>query len=314
MPDLVIIGAGPAGMTAAIYAARKQLDVLVISLDVGGQTILSSAVENYLGYIYMSGVELVQKFEEHLKQFNLKVEYDTVSSLARTDNQFEVRTEGGKTYQAKAVIIASGKSSKELNIPGEKRFIGRGVTYCATCDAPLFRNMDVAVIGGGNSGLDATIQLTKIASKIYLIEYNPALKADEVFQTQARAAPNVEILTNTQTMEIKGDEMVKAIVVKNRGTGQIREIPVKGVFIEIGLKPNVGFVPKELELNQWDEIKVDHGCRTNIPGLFAAGDVTDVPEKQIIIAAGEGSKAALSAYDYLLRQGFITAGPPEAYT
>lgn len=313
MPDLIIIGAGPAGMTAGIYAARKQLDTLVITKDVGGQTTLSSAVENYLGYTYISGADLVQKFEEHLEHFNLKIEYDNVSSLAKTDTEFEAKTDGGKTYRAKAVVIASGKSPKPLNVTGEKEFAGRGVTYCATCDAPLFGGMDVAVIGGGNSGLDATLQLTKIASKIYLIEFNPDLKADEVFQEQARSAPHVEILTNTQTMEIKGDKLVNAIVIKNRATGEIRELAVKGVFVEIGLKPNVSFVPKDLELNEWNEIKVDHGCLTNIPGLFAAGDVTDVPQKQIVVAAGEGSKATLSAYEYLLRKRLIMAGPPETY-
>lgn len=308
MYDLIIIGAGPAGMTAGVYAARKQLKALVLSENIGGQTLYSSAVENYLGYIYISGVELAQKFQEHLEKFDINIRYEMVTSLKRASRQFEIETKEGGKYTASAVIVASGKSPRTLGVPGEKELAGRGMTYCATCDAPLFKGMNVAVIGGGNSGLDATIQLTKISPKIYLIEYDLELKADEVFQEQARAAKNVEILTNTEILKIKGSGMVEGIVVRNRKTGETRELSVKGVFVEIGLIPNVSFVPKEVELNQWNEIKVDERCRTNIEGLFAAGDVTDVPEKQIIVAAGEGSKAALSAYEYLIRAKLVKAG------
>lgn len=313
MYELIIIGAGPAGMTAGVYAARKQLKTLVLSENIGGQTLLSSAVENYLGYIYISGIDLAQRFKEHLDKFDIEIKYETVTSLKIADKKFEMQTKEGGKYAAPAVIVASGKSPRTLNVPGEKEFAGQGITYCATCDAPLFRDMDVAVIGGGNSGLDATIQLTKISPKIYLVEYNSKLKADEVFQEQARAAKNVEILANTQILEIKGDQRVKSIVVKNRKTGEIKELPVKGIFVEIGLVPNVSFIPEQVALNQWNEIKVDERCQTNIEGLFAAGDVTDVPEKQIIVAAGEGSKAALSAYEYLVRAKLVKAGPAEAY-
>lgn len=308
MYDLIIIGAGPAGMTAGVYAARKQLKTLVLSENIGGQTLLSSAVENYLGYIYISGIDLAQRFKEHLDKFDIEITYEMVISLKLPDKQFELQTREGKKYTTPAVIVASGKSPRTLNIPGEKEFAGRGVTYCSTCDAPLFRDMNVAVIGGGNSGLDATIQLSKLSPKIYLIEYSSVLKADEVFQEQAGAAKNVKILTNTEILAIKGHKMVESIVVKNRQTGELRELPVKGVFVEIGLTPNVNFIPKEVALNQRNEIKVDERCKTNLEGLFAAGDVTDVPEKQIIVAAGEGSKAALAAYEYLIRAKLVKAG------
>lgn len=308
MYDLIIVGAGPAGMTAGVYAARKQLKTLVLSENIGGQTLFSSAVENYLGYTYISGIDLAQRFKEHLDQFDIEIKYETVTSLKAAGGKFETETKEGSKYTAPAVIVASGKLPRTLNVPGEKEFGGRGITYCSTCDAPLFRGMDVAVIGGGNSGLDATIQLTKLSPKIYLIEYGLKLKADEVFQEQVRAAKNVEILTNTEILEVKGREMVESIIVKNRKTSEIRELPLKGVFVEIGLIPNVSFIPKEVALNQWNEIKVDLRCRTNMEGLFAAGDVTDVPEKQIIVAAGEGSKAALSAYEYLVRAKLVQTG------
>ncbi len=305
MYDVSIIGAGPAGMTAAIYCARKQLTTMIITKDTGGQTLLSSNVENYLGYQFIQGTELVKKFEEHLETFAIGTEYNAVKSIIKDKQQFVIETDKGKTYQSHTSIIASGKSSKRLNVPGEEEFISRGVSYCATCDAPLFQGKEVAVIGGGNSGLDAVIQLTGIASKVYLIESDSKLRADIVYQSKAEKAPNVDILTNTQVKEIKGDLMVSAIIVTNRDNDETREIPVEGIFIEIGLKPNISFAPEALKMNQNNEIIIDKRGKTNIDGLFAAGDVTDTPEKQIIIAAGEGAKAALGAYEYLVRSDLI---------
>jgi len=301
MYDVIIIGAGPAGLTAAIYTSRKKLSTLVLSTDIGGQTILSSDVENYLGYNYIAGVDLVQKFEEHVKEFDIKLELDVkVKDFKKIEGGFEVSTQD-KYYQSKTVIIASGKIPKRLNVPGEKEFLGRGVTYCATCDAPVFNGMPVAVIGGGNSALDATLQLTKISSRIYLITINPQMEGDEVMLEKAEASPNVTILNNTETLEIKGDTTVKQIRVKNTSIGEEKYLDVRGVFIEIGSIPSCDFVGDQIERNKLGEIKVDNRNSTNVPGVFAAGDVTDVIEKQIIIAAGEGSKAALAAYEYLAK-------------
>ncbi|MGB9619261.1 MAG: NAD(P)/FAD-dependent oxidoreductase [Armatimonadota bacterium] len=300
--DLIIIGAGPAGMTAGVYAARKQIDTLIITRDIGGQATWSSGIENYLGFIYISGVELVHKFEEHLRNFDIKLHYAGVSSLSRTGDVFRVDTEDGGRFLSRAVVVSSGKSPRLLNVPGEKEFTGRGVAYCSTCDGPLFAGMDVAVVGGGNSGLDAVMQLMKICPKVYLIEVEDELRADEILRDKARAAANVEILTGTRVKEIRGDTFVNSIVVENVHTNELHTLDVKGVFIEVGLVPNSGFAAGVVRLNEWGEIPVDCGARTGVPGLFAAGDVTDVPQKQIICAAGDGAKAALGAYSYLVRQ------------
>ena len=296
--DLIIVGAGPAGITAAIYAARKKLKTLVVSKDIGGQTALSGAVENYTGYQYITGFELARKFEEHVKEFDLDFhEREEVTRIQKVDDTFRVSTDQG-AYEGKTVIIASGAKPKELRIPGEKEFKNRGVTYCATCDAPLFAGRDVAVIGGGNSAMDATLQLLSIARKIYLITVNPELEGDEIMKQKISQAKNVEVWMNTKTVEILGDSMVTAIRVVKRDEGRLN---VQGVFIEIGYTPNSEFI-NIVEKNELNEIKVDARCETNVPGIFAAGDVTDVPEKQIIIAAGEGSKAALAAFSYLSRK------------
>jgi len=296
--DLIIVGAGPAGITAGIYAARKKLKTLVVSKDVGGQAALSGAVENYTGYQYITGFELARKFEEHVKEFDLEFhEREEVTGIQETGGIFRVSTDQG-SYEGKAVIIASGAKPKELKIPGEKEFKNRGVTYCATCDAPLFSRKDVAVIGGADSAMDATLQLLNIARKIYLITINPELEGDAIMKEKVLQAKNVEVWMKTKTLEILGDNMVTAIRVM-----RLEEVTlnVQGVFIEIGYTPNSEFIDI-VEKNELNEIKVDARCETNVLGIFAAGDVTDVPEKQIIIAAGEGSKAALSAFSYLSRR------------
>jgi alkyl hydroperoxide reductase subunit F len=288
-------------MTAGVYAARKQLDTLVLTGDIGGQAIWSSGIENYLGYIFITGAELVQKFEQHLRMFDVKMEFAKASRLSHADGEFHVDTEDGRSFDARAVVVATGKSPRLLGAPGEKEFTGRGVAYCSTCDGPLFAGMDVAVVGGGNSGLDAVVQLMKICPKVYLLEAGEDLSADEVMQDKARAAANVEILADTTVQEISGDTFVSGITVRNNATGAVRKLNVKGVFVEIGLAPNTGFMQGLVPLNKNGEIPVDCATRAGLPGLFAAGDVTDVPEKQIICAAGDGAKAALGAYSYLVR-------------
>jgi alkyl hydroperoxide reductase subunit F len=296
--DLIIVGAGPAGITAAIYAARKRMEFLLITVNIGGQVTYSSEIENYTGFQYITGEELTAKFYEHLKQYNFDLKMEEVKQVEPYGGIFNVETEYAN-YLGKTVIVATGRRPRELNVPGEREFKNRGVTYCATCDAPLFKDVDVAVVGGGNSGLEAVLQLMKIAGKIYLIEIMSQLKADPILVEKAMASNKVEILTNTKVLEIIGDKTVRGIKVQKGG--ETFSLPVRGVFVEIGSMPNseiVDFVEK----NQWGEIIVNCACETSFPGLFAAGDVTNVPEKQIIIAAGEGCKATLSAFRYLSRK------------
>ena len=297
--DLIIIGAGPAGITASVYAARQRLNFLVITKDIGGQAALSGDVENYTGYQFISGPKLAAKFEEHMRKFDFELkEGEESRDIKEKAGVFEVTT-GKGAYQARAVIIASGKKSRELNVPGEKEFKNKGITYCATCDGPLFSGKDVAVIGGGNSALDAAIQLLKIARKVYVINTGPQLGGDMIAQEQVYGSKVATVLNNSRVTAVSGEKMVNGIKIKRDGKEEI--LPVQGVFVEIGLIPNTDF-SGDVEKNVLGEIKVDCRNETNIPGIFAAGDATDVPEKQIIIAAGEGAKAALSAFKYLARQ------------
>lgn len=299
MYDLIIIGAGPAGITAAVYAARKRLNLLVITKDIGGQAAWSGDIENYTGYQFITGPDLAAKFEEHMRQYGITVaEGEEALQITRNAGLISVRTDKN-TYEAKTAIIASGKKSRELNVSGEKEFKNRGLTYCATCDGPLFAGKDVAVIGGGNSALDAALQLIKIVKRIYLINITPALGGDGIMREKVTSSAIVTVFNDTSVTAIAGDKFVKGIKVKKEGREET--LPVEGVFVEIGLTPNSHFAGG-IEMNESREIKVNCHNETNIPGIFAAGDVTDVPEKQIIIAAGEGSKAALSAFRYLARQ------------
>lgn len=301
MRDLIIVGAGPAGITASVYAARKRLDLLVITKDIGGQAAWSGDIENYTGYQFITGPELAAKFEEHMKKYDIELrENEEAAGLKKTDDSVQVKTNRG-IYEARTAIIASGKRSRELNVPGEKEFKNRGLTYCATCDAPLFSGKEVAVIGGGNSALDAALQLIKIARHVYIINITSNLVADEIMRQKVEESGLATIMNNAQVTSIYGDKMVSGITVKREGKEE--ELSVQGVFVEIGLIPNSEFV-KGVEKNQYGEIKVNSRNETNLAGVFAAGDVTDVPEKQIIIAAGEGSKASLNVFRYLSQRRF----------
>ncbi|HBU08144.1 MAG: hypothetical protein A2216_01390 [Omnitrophica WOR_2 bacterium RIFOXYA2_FULL_45_12] len=297
MYDVIIIGAGPAGITAAIYAVRKRIESLIITRDIGGQTALSGDVENYTGYQFITGPELVLKFEEHLRKFNIALkENEAVREIVKAGGTIQVKTDKG-LYEAKSIIIASGKRSRELNVPGEKEFKNKGLTYCATCDGPLFSRKDVAIIGGGNSALDAALQLMRIANKVYIINIAPELTGDAVMREAVQGSDKVSIFNNTKVEEVLGDRMVSAIRIKREDKENL--LSVQGVFVEIGLIPNSDFIPG-INKNNSGEIIVNSRNETNIPGIFAAGDVTDVPEKQIVIAAGEGAKAALSVFKYLI--------------
>ncbi len=306
MYDVLIVGAGPAGLSAGIYCARKMLDTLVVSANIGGQATWSWEVENYLGYQLITGVELVERFREHLDNFKVELrDGRNVSTLARTDDGFVVNSDRDGELAARAVIVASGKVPRLLDVPGEDTFRGRGVAYCSTCDGPLFRGKKVAVIGGGNSALDAALQLNQIAEKVYVVTVEECLSGDEIRRNQVTAAGKIEVLTSTQVAAIRGERFVAAIDLLVDGAE--RSLEVSGVFIEIGSIPSTAFLPPGVELNELGEIVIDSNNRTSIPGLFAAGDVTNVVEKQIIIAAGEGAKAALSAYAWLIENACVPA-------
>ena len=296
--DLIIIGAGPAGITASVYAARKRMNFLVISKDIGGQTAWSADIENYTGYQFITGQDLTEKFKEHIERYKVEVkEGEEVVNLTRGDGLIKIRTKKGD-YQAKTAIVASGKVSKELDVPGEEEFKNKGLSYCATCDGPIFTGKDVAIIGGGNSALDAAIQLDKIASKIYIINIAKEITGDPVMQERLKDSSKVSIMNSTKVKAVLGNKFVNSLKIERDGAEET--LSVQGVFVEIGLVPNSLFA-EELKMNENKEIVVNCDSETNMPGVFAAGDVTSVPEKQIIIAAGEGAKAALAAFRYLTR-------------
>ena len=296
--DLVIVGAGPAGITAGVYAARKRMNFLIITTDIGGQASLSWDIENYIGYQFITGPELVQKFKEHLQQFDVELrEGEKATAVEKPGDTVLIKTDK-EEYSAETVIVASGRRRKKLGVEGEDEFKNKGVTYCATCDGPLFAGMDVAVIGGGNSALDATLQLIKIAKRIYLIEATPQLTADRIMIQKAKESGKVSLYTGTKIKRIYGDHFVQGIEIEKDNKAE--NLPVGGIFIEIGSTPASDFVTGVIK-NERGEIMVNCSCETNIVSIFAAGDVTNVPAKQIIVACGEGAKACISAFDYVNR-------------
>ncbi len=296
MYELIIIGAGPAGITAAVYAARKGIDFVIISKDIGGQTAWSGDVENYTGYQFISGPQLTEKFEEHMRQFNVRSKVsEVVKKVEQKEGIIYVTTDKG-SYETRTLIIASGKQPRFLNVPGEEEFKNRGISYCATCDAPIFKDKAVAVIGGGNSALDAILQLIKIASQIYLININPQLGGDLVMRQKAEASDKVRIFNSAKTKAVLGDKFVKGIKIEKDGEEIL--LDVEGVFVEIGSIPSCDFIDFA-EKNKFGEIVVDAENKTSVEAIFACGDVTNVLEKQIIIAAGEGAKAVLSVFRYM---------------
>lgn len=301
MYDLIIIGAGPAGITAAIYAARKQLKTLVISQDVGGQAAWSSDIENYTGFQFITGPELAKNFEEHLNKFKDVVELKKgaeVKCVSKDGDYFKVTTESGEEFSGKTVVVSTGRKPRLLGVPGEIEFKNKGVTYCATCDGPVFAGLNIAVVGGGNSALDAVLQMMNIAPKIYLVNITDALTGDPVMIEKVNESDKVEVLNKTKTIEIIGDKFASGMKVV--GPDGERILDVKGVFVEIGSTPaNIPSSCAGVVTDKWGEIIVNEKCETNVPGLFAAGDVTNVPEKQIIVAAGQGCIASISAFKYL---------------
>lgn len=300
--ELMIIGGGPAGMTAAVYAARKRIDIVMISEDIGGQVATTFGIENYPGFPYITGPELVDLFRAQMNQFEIEKHLgEKVTKLLKRDKELVALTQSGKEVIAKSVIIASGARPRKLEVPGEDMYRGKGVSYCATCDAPLFADATVAVVGGGNSALSAAFELSRIASQVYLISRR-AWRADEAPLVEGvKGAKNITPYMGYLVQEIEGDDMVKKISIKSRDTEERKELAVEGIFIEIGLSPNSGFAKDLVRTNEQGEIIADCNTFTGVPGVFAAGDVTIVKDKQIVIAAGEGAKAAMSVFEYLLK-------------
>jgi len=301
MYELMIIGGGPAGMAAAVYAARKLINTILVTGDIGGQVNWTNGVENYLGYQFIEGDELIAKFQQQVNQFPIKQKIGVkVIQVKRIDGGFEVVPESGESILGKAVILASGKRPRKLNVEGEEGLIGRGVTYCSICDGPDFTGQKVAVIGGGNSAIEAALDMVKAADHVDMVSVTP-LTGDPIMIQKLYEAKNLTIYTEQTTQKILGQNAVEGIVIRNGKTGTISQLDVSGVFVEIGLIPNSDMAKDLVKLNPAGEVPVNSSCETEVPGFFAAGDVTNAPEKQIIVAAGEGAKAALTAHRYLRR-------------
>jgi alkyl hydroperoxide reductase subunit F len=301
MYELIIVGGGPAGLAAAVYAARKLLNTLLITVDIGGQVNWTNGVENYLGYQFIEGDELISKFQQQVNQFPIDQKIgQNVTQVKKIDGGFEVIDEKGDKFQGKAVILASGKRPRRLNVTGEIELTGRGVTYCSICDGPDFTGQKVAVIGGGNSAIEAALDMVKAADHVDMVSVTP-LTGDPIMIEKLSEAKNLTIYTEHQTEKILGESRVEGIIIKDTKTGNSKQLDVTGVFVEIGLVPNSDMVKDLVKLNQMGEVPINVYCETEVPGFFAAGDVSTAPEKQIIIAAGEGAKAALQAHRYLRR-------------
>ncbi len=304
--DVLIVGGGPAGASAAIYSARKGIRTGVVADRFGGQVMDTMAIENFISVKETDGPKLAAALEEHVKSYDVDImNLQRAAALvpAHENGGFtEVKLESGAVLKAKSVIIATGARWREINVPGEKEYRGRGVAYCPHCDGPLFKGRSVAVIGGGNSGVEAAIDLAGIVKDVTLIEFNGELRADAVLQKKLFSLPNVTVITGAQTTEINGDgEKVDGLTYTNRQTGESHRVDLAAVFIQIGLVPNTDWIKDTITLSKFGEIEVDDKGQTSEPGVFAAGDVTTVPFKQIIIAMGEGSKAALGAFEHLIR-------------
>ncbi len=304
--DVLIVGGGPAGAAAAVYAARKGIRVGVVAERFGGQVNDTLAIENYISVLETEGPKFAAALEAHTRAYGVDImtlqSVKQLTPAAKSGELAKVELANGGTLQAKAVILSTGARWRNVNVPGEAEYKNKGVAYCPHCDGPLFKGKDVAVIGGGNSGIEAAIDLAGIVRHVTVIEFMPELKADAVLVQKLKSLPNVTVHTNAQTMEIVGNAgVVSALRYKNRSTNEEHEVPLQGVFVQIGLVPNTEWLKGTLELSRFGEIVVDAKGHTNAAGVFAAGDCTTVPYKQIIIAAGEGAKAALSAFDYLIR-------------
>ena len=299
--DVIIIGGGPAGLTAGLYASRRTLKTLILTKDLGGQAAISYDVENYPGLDLIDGLSLMQKFATQAQKFGAEIRYGLVKKIRKEKKGFVVETDQAK-FQAKALILAFGLEPRDLDIAGEQKFKGRGVSYCATCDGPLFKGKTVAVVGGGNSALDAAEYLAKLAAKIYLIHRHNQFRGEEIVVARLKKNLVVEMVLSSEIIEIKGSQFVESIIIKDNGHNKNKELKVNGVFVEIGYTAKTEVIKDLVKINGRGEIITDKDTNTSQAGIFACGDVTDCSYKQIIISAGEGAKAALQAYKYLYLQ------------
>lgn len=305
MYDVVIIGGGPGGVAAGVYAARKQLKTLFLTENFQSQSAVSASIENWIGTVTIPGWEFAAALEKHLRaQEGIEIVTGArATSVTAKDGCYTVGTDNGKQYEAKTIIIATGGRHRHLDVPGEEKFVGRGVVYCSTCDAPFFRGKKVAVVGGGNAGLEAAEDLLPYASHISIIIRSDVLKGDAVTQAKVLASDKVEVIYNALTEAVLGEEKVAGLRYLDKTDSQPKELALDGVFVEIGMVPNTEFVKGLLDLNERGEIVLDHRTKaTSRPGIFATGDATDAPYKQNNISAGDGVAALLSAYDYLRKQ------------
>lgn len=303
--DVTIIGAGPAGVAAAIYTARKGLKVTIVADRIGGQVKDTQDIENLISVPLTTGGELSANFEKHLHEYNITLkEHVSVKEISETaDENYRIHLNTGETFETRSIILATGAQWRKLGVAGEEENIGKGVAFCAHCDGPFFKGKDIAVVGGGNSGIEAALDLAGIVKHVTVLEFADDLKADQVLINKAKEKSNIDIITSAATQEIKAtDGKVSSIVYQDRSSSDNKELDVAGVFVQIGLIPNTEFVKGFVDLNRFGEIEIDERCRTDRKGIFACGDVTTVPFKQINIAMGEGSKAALSAFEYLVMQ------------
>ena len=284
-------------MTAALYSKRKGLSIEIVSDSLGGQMSKSGNIENYPGFEGVPGKQLAEKMQGQLKLLGVEILTDRIESIERIGNRFRTVTASGKTYDSRVILVASGAHWREIGAPGEKEFMNRGVSYCTTCDGPLFADTDVAIVGGGNAAAESVLEMNRIASKIYLI-VRSKLKSDQILSDRILADPKVTVLQGYTVERIGGTDFVESIQIRSKD-GEAKTLPVSGIFVEIGQDPNTAFLKGLVKTNDRGEIIIDEYCQTNVPGIYACGDVTAVPQKQVIIAAGEGAKAAMSVYTYL---------------
>jgi NADH-dependent peroxiredoxin subunit F len=304
--DVLIVGGGPAGASASIYAARKGIRTGIVAERFGGQVMDTMAIENFISVKETEGPKLVAALEEHVKEYDVDImNLQRATKLKKTDKMIEVELESGAMLRSKTVILATGARWRELGVPGEREYRGHGVAYCPHCDGPLFKGKPVAVIGGGNSGVEAAIDLAGIVGHVTLIEFNDELRADAILQKKLFSLDNITVVTGAQTTEITGaDGKVNGLLYIDRATEQEHRLELNAVFVQIGLVPNTDWLEGTIELSQYGEIEVDNHGQTSLPGVFAAGDVTTIPYKQIIMAMGDGARAALGAFDYIIRNDF----------
>lgn len=299
--DVTVIGGGPAGVTSAVYTARKGLKTLVIADRLGGQVKDTMGIENIISVSYTTGPELTNTLADQLTRNGISKKENVRVSKIQNDKIKRIILNTGEVIETKTIILSTGAKWRELNVPGEKEFIGKGVAYCPHCDGPFFKDKDIAVVGGGNSGVEAALDLSGIVKSVTIVEFGDRLNADQILLDKVKEAPNISTVTFAQTTEIQtNEEKVTGLTFKNRNSNEVQTISLDGVFVQIGLVPNSGFVRDLVQTNKYGEIMVDEKCKTNVDGIFACGDVTNTPYKQIIIAMGEGAKAAISAFEYLL--------------